>query len=119
MLVRGAARSLDVDEIALFLQPVADNRRNSRTRTAKLSAGVLSGKRQQRILRILRLKLRIAEQDRCPRWRDAIDAFGLVGRQTPADDTINEVYGCEVNSDLSDTWPFKGVSCDEPPTRTL
>jgi hypothetical protein len=28
-------------------------------------------------------------------------------------------YGFEVNSDLSDTWSFKVVSCDEPPTKTL
>jgi ATP-dependent DNA ligase len=34
-------------------------------------------------------------------------------------DMINEVYGFEVNSDFSTTWPFNGVSCDESPTRIL
>jgi len=36
MLVRGAARSPDIDEFALFLQPVADGRRDCRSRTVKL-----------------------------------------------------------------------------------
>ena len=35
-LVRGDDLSPDVDEFALFLQPVADDRRNSRSRTVKL-----------------------------------------------------------------------------------
>jgi hypothetical protein len=36
LLVRGAARSPDLDKFALFLQPVADGRRDCRSRTVKL-----------------------------------------------------------------------------------
>jgi hypothetical protein len=50
-----------------------------------------SGRNAARVPRILRPKLRIAEQDRRPRWRDAIDGFVLVGRQVATEaHNINE-----------------------------